>query len=132
MKKENIMNTQIFISPVRLTVTAIAVAAVCLCAPEIVYAAVGFGDIGRNVADNAKGVATGVTMAGFAGGAFMGVWGCVDLYKAAHSNGQQSPGKGFSKLMIGGLLLAIGEVLGSGSATLFGTNQTSGLGALGL
>jgi hypothetical protein len=37
------------------------------------------------VADNAKGVAKGITMAGFAGGAGMGVWGCVDMYNAFYS-----------------------------------------------
>jgi hypothetical protein len=119
-------------SPVRWTVAVLGMAAVWTLAPEIAQAAVAFGDIGRNVADNAKGVAKGITMAGFAGGAGMGVWGCVDMYKAAHSQGQQSPGKGLTKVIIGALLLGIGEFLGSGSATLFGSDQTSGLGELGL
>jgi hypothetical protein len=81
------MKTQNFItdSPVRWTVAVLGMAAVWTLAPEIAQAAVAFGDIGRNVADNAKGVAKGITMAGFAGGAGMGVWGCVDMYKASHS-----------------------------------------------
>ncbi len=54
------------------------------------------------------------------------------MYKAAHSQGQQSPAKGLTKLMIGALLLGVGEFLGSGSATLFGSDQTSGMGELGL
>jgi hypothetical protein len=54
------------------------------------------------------------------------------MYKAAHSQGQQSPGRGLTKVIIGALLLGVGEFLGSGSATLFGSEQTSGLGELGL
>ncbi len=119
-------------SPVRLTIAALGMAAVWMFTPEIAQAAVAFGEIGQNVAENAKGVAKGITMGGFATGAGMGVWGCIDMYKAAHSQGQQSPAKGLTKLMIGALLLGVGEFLGSGSATLFGSDQTSGMGELGL
>jgi len=54
------------------------------------------------------------------------------MYKAAHSQGQQSPARGLTKLMIGALLLGVGEFMGSGSASLFGSDQTSGMGVLGL
>jgi hypothetical protein len=54
------------------------------------------------------------------------------MYKAAHSQGQQSPARGLTKVIIGALLLGVGEFLGSGSATLFGSDQTSGMGELGL
>ena len=128
MKDHNIISD----SPVRWLAATIAITAIWSFFPEIAEAAVAFGEIGRNVADNAKGVAKGITMAGFATGTGMGVWGCVDMYKAAHSQGQQSPAKGLTKLMIGALLLGVGEFLGSGSATLFGSDQTSGLGELGL
>ncbi|WP_278593735.1 hypothetical protein [Bilophila wadsworthia] len=70
------------ISPVRITVAGLAVAAVWLLTPELVQAAVTFGDIGQNVADSAKGVAKGITVGGFAAGAGMGVWGCIDMYNA--------------------------------------------------
>ena len=128
------MKVQNFItdSPVRWTAAAISITAVWAFAPEIAQAAVAFGEIGQNVAENAKGVAKGITMSGFAGGVGMGVWGCVDMYKAAHSQGQQSPARGLTKVIIGALLLGVGEFLGSGSATLFGSDQTSGLGELGL
>lgn len=128
------MKTNFFnmVSPTRWAVVAVAVSAVWLFAPEIAEAAVAFGEIGRNVADNAKGVAKGITMGGFAAGAGMGVWGLVDVYKATHSQGQQSPARGLTKVVIGALLLGVGEFLGSGSATLFGSDQTSGLGELGL
>jgi len=36
------------------------------------------------------------------------------------------------KVLIGSVLLGLGEALGSGSATLFGSDQTSGLNDLGL
>jgi hypothetical protein len=51
---------------------------------------------------------------------------------AAHGQGQQSPARGLTKVVIGTLLLGVGEFLGSGSATLFGSDQTSGMGELGL
>jgi len=129
------MKTQNFITDTPVfwaAVTTIAITAIWVFAPVIAQAAVAFGEIGQNVADNAKGVAKGITMGGFATGVGMGVWGCIDMYKAAHSNGQQSPAKGLTKVIIGALLLGVGEFLGSGSATLFGSDQTTGLGELGL
>ena len=86
------------------------------------------------MADSAKGVAKGVTMAGFASGAGMGVWGCIDLYKASKGQSGQTGNyaPGVAKVVIGALALGIGEFLGSGSATLFGSDQTTGLDELGL
>ena len=69
--------------PVRTTATVLGATFVCLFAPEISHAAVAFGDIGRNIAENAKGVATGITLGGYCAGAGMGVWGCVGMYKAS-------------------------------------------------
>ena len=122
------------VSPVRFTAAALSAAAVWLLVPELALAAVTFGDIGQNVADSAKGVAKGVTMAGCASGAGMGVWGCIDLYKASKSQSGQSGNyaPGVAKVVIGALALGIGEFLGSGSATLFGSDQTTGLDELGL
>jgi hypothetical protein len=55
------------------------------------------------------------------------------MYKAAHGQGQSTHAKGITKILIGAGLLGIGEFLGSGSATLFGSDQAaSGLGELGL
>ena len=48
------------------------------------------------------------------------------------SQGQSTYAGGLTKVMIGALALGLGELLGSGSATLFGSDQTSGLGELGL
>jgi hypothetical protein len=72
------------VSPARLTVTALSFAAVWLLAPEIAHAAVAFGEIGQNVAENAKGVAKGITMGGYATGAGMGVWGRIEMYNASY------------------------------------------------
>lgn len=79
----NIIRNTASVSPVRFTVACMGMAAVWLFAPEIVQAAVTFGEIGQNVADNSKGVAKGITMAGYAAGAGMGVWGTIDMYKDA-------------------------------------------------
>ena len=71
------------VSPTRLTVTFAAGAAVWLLAPELAHAAVAFGEIGQNIAQNAKGVAKGITLGGFAtGGAwvFGVVWICTSLH----------------------------------------------------
>jgi len=128
----NIIRNTISVSPVRFTVACMGMAAVWLFAPEIVQAAVTFGEIGQNVADNSKGVARGITMAGYAAGVGMGAWGTVDMYKATKNQGQSTYAGGLTKVIIGALALGLGELLGSGSATLFGSDQTSGMGELGL
>ena len=120
------------VSPARWTAFFLGVAVVWMLQPEIAHAAVAFGEIGQNVAANAKGVAKGITMGGYAAGAGMGVWGCVDMYKAGKGQGQSTYAGGITKVIVGALALGIGEFLGSGSATLFGSDQTSGLGELGL
>lgn len=120
------------VSPLRFTAAFLGMAAIWLLAPELAQAAVTFGEIGQNVAENAKGVAKGVTLAGYAAGAGMGVWGTVDMYKATKQQGQSTYAGGLTKVVIGALALGLGELLGSGSATLFGSDQTSGMGDLGL
>ena len=128
----NIIRNTFSVSPVRFTVACMGMAAVWLFAPEIVQAAVTFGEIGRNIADNSKGVAKGITMVGYAAGAGMGLWGTVEMYKATKQQGQSTYASGLTKVIIGALALGLGEFLGSGSATLFGSDQTSGMGELGL
>ena len=128
----NTIKNTFSVSPVRFTVACMGMAAVWLFAPEIVHAAVTFGEIGENVAENAKGVAKGVTLAGYASGAGMGVWGCVDMYKATKRQGESTYPGGLIKILVGAVLLGLGETLGSGSATLFGADQTSGMSDLGL
>lgn len=128
----NTIKNTFSVSPVRFTVACMGMAAVWLFAPEVVQAAVTFGEIGQNIADNSKGVARGITMAGYAAGAGMGLWGTVDMYKATKNQGQSTYAGGLTKVIIGALALGLGEFLGSGSATLFGSDQTSGMGELGL
>lgn len=128
----NTIKNTFSVSPVRFTVACMGMAAVWLFAPEIVHAAVTFGEIGQNIADNSKGIARGITMAGYAAGAGMGLWGTVDMYKATKNQGQSTYAGGLTKVIIGALALGLGEFLGSGSATLFGSDQTSGMGELGL
>ena len=53
----NIVKNTFSVSPLRFTAVFMGMAAVWLFAPEIVHAAVTFGEMGENVADNAKGVA---------------------------------------------------------------------------
>lgn len=120
------------VTPGQVTVTALMMAGVWLLGPELAQAAVTFGEIGTNVADSSKGVAKGITMVGYAAGAGMGVWGCVEMFKAGKRQGDATYGGGITKVMIGALALGLGEFLGSGSATLFGSDQTSGLGELGI
>lgn len=119
-------------SPTRWALFCMAVFAIWMFAPQIAHAAVALGEMGQNVAENAKGVAKGITMGGYVSGTFMGVWGFVEMYKASKNQGQATYPGGLAKLLIGGGALALGEALGSGSATLFGSDQTSGLGELGL
>lgn len=121
------------ISPPRLAAAILGTACICFFAPELSLAAVPFGEMGQNVAENAKGVAKGITMAGYAGGTGMGVFGSVEMYKASRQgNPNASYAGGIIKIIVGALILGLGEFFGSGSATLFGSDQTSGLGDLGL
>lgn len=120
------------ISPWRMAAAAIGCGAVWLMGPDMAQAAVTFGEMGQNVAENAKGVAKGITLSGYAAGTAMGVLGFTEMYKASKSQGQATYLGGIIKLLVGALVLGLGEFLGSGSATLFGSDQTSGLGELGL
>ena len=54
------------------------------------------------------------------------------MYKTTKNQGQSTYAGGLPKVGIGALALGLGELLGSGSATLFGSDQTSGMGELGL
>lgn len=119
-------------SPYKLSLCLLGVGLVWLCTPDMALAVVAFGEIGSNVAENAKGVAKGITMGGYAAGAGMGVWGCVDMFNASKGRSESTYTKGLSKVVVGALALGIGEFLGSGSATLFGADQTTGLGELGI
>ena len=120
------------ISPWHVTVAVIGCCAAWLFGPEIAQAAVTFGEMGENVAENAKGVAKGVTLTGYAAGATMGVLGFVEMYKASKSQGQSTYHGGIVKILVGALALGLGEFLGSGSASIFGSDQTTGLGELGI
>ena len=62
----------------------------------------------------------------------MGVLGFVEMYKASKSQGQSTYQGGIVKLLVGALALGLGEFLGSGSASIFGSDQTTGLGELGV
>ena len=119
-------------SAVQLMAAVVGMAAIGLYAPAIAQAAVAFGEIGTNIADNSKGVAKGVTFAGYAGGIIMGFLGLTDMYKASKRQSDSSYGVGLAKILVGGLALGFGETMGSGSASLFGSDQTSGLNELGI
>lgn len=120
------------ISSVKYTATFLCCASIWIFTPELALAAITFGDIGLNIAENAKGIAKGITMGGYAAGMFMAVWGTIEMFKAGKRQGESTYAGGVTKIVIGALALGVGEVLGSGSATLFGTDQTTGLGELGL
>lgn len=68
------------ISPWRVTAVAIGCGAIWLIGPEVAQAAVTFGEMGQNVAENAKGVAKGITLSGYAAGTAMGVFGFTEMY----------------------------------------------------
>ena len=119
-------------SSLRLSWLMFGAAAAVLLAPDAADAAITAGEMGFNIADNAKGVAKGITMAGFTTGVGMGLCGGVEMYKASRERNDGSYKSGLAKLLIGAVLLGLGEALGSGSATLFGSDQTTGLNELGL
>ena len=119
-------------SSLRRSLLMLGAGAAFLLAPDAADAAITAGEMGLNIADNAKGVAKGITMAGFATGIGMGLCGGIEMFKAAKERNDGSYKSGMVKVLIGSVLLGLGEALGSGSATLFGSDQTSGLNDLGL
>lgn len=119
--------------PWQVTAVALGCCAIWLFGPEIAQAAVTFGEMGENVAENAKGVAKGVALTGYLIGAVMAILGFVEMYKASKGPGGQSTYTGgLAKLLIAALILGLGAFISSGSATFFGSDQTSGLGELGI
>ena len=56
----------------------------------------------------------------------------IDMYKATKRQGESTYPGGLIKILVGAVLLGLGETLGSGSATLFGADQNSGMSDLGL
>ena len=131
MKYKKIDNQ--FLSNIMFWGCLMALAIVYLYWPALAQAAISFGDIGNNVADSAKGIAKGITLSGYAGGVGMGVWGIVEMVKASkQGGGGHTYGGGLIKIIMGALVLGLGEFLGSGSATLFGSDQPTGLDELGL
>jgi uncharacterized membrane protein len=121
------------LSPLRVSMAFIAMFACILYAPQIVMAAVALGEIGQNVAQNAKGAAKGIMYFGFTMATGMFFWGGFELYKASKqgSGGYTYPG-GFIKIGVAMLILGASAVISSFSATLFGSDQTTGLNELGL
>lgn len=120
------------VSPWQVTAVALGCCAIWLFGPEIAQAAVTFGEMGENVAENAKGVAKGVALTGYLIGAVMAILGFVEMYKASKGPGQSTYPGGLAKLLIAALILGLGAFISSGSATFFGSDQTSGLGELGI
>jgi hypothetical protein len=55
------------------------------------------------------------------------------MYKSVNAQGtQNNQTKGLNKIAIGALLLGLSGILGAASATMFGSDQTTGYGELGL
>ena len=121
------------LSPLRISIACVAMLACVLYASEIVAAAVALGEIGQNVAENAKGAAKGIMFFGYAMATGMFLWGGFELYKASRQGGGGAtyPG-GFIKIGVAMLILGVSTVIGSASATFFGSDQTTGLSELGL
>lgn len=119
-------------TPTRCALSLLALSACALFTPELTHAAVSFGDIGQNVASNATGMAKGITMIGYLAGVIFVILGIVEMYQASKNEPQKTFGGGIVKILVGVLALALGEIVGSGAATLFGSDQTSGLGELGI
>ncbi len=113
------------------TLSFLSLSAYCLF-PELSFANTGFGDIGNNITENSKGVAEALKFLGYTAGMGFVVWGCFDLYGATNGRGNSTYASGLIKILIASLLLAAPSVIGSSSTTIFGTDQTTGLGELGL
>lgn len=114
------------------SIAFISMSAIFLLFPELSLAETSFGDIGNNLTENSKGIAEALKFIGFTGGTGSAVWGCFDLYQAGNGRGNATYSSGGKKIMVAVLLLGISSLVGSGSTTLFGTDQTTGLDELGI
>lgn len=87
-------------SSLRLSLLMLGAGAAFLLAPDAADAAITAGEMGLNIADNAKGVAKGITMAGFATGIGMGLCGGIEMFKAAKERNDGSYKSGMVKVLI--------------------------------
>ncbi len=116
----------------RITVAFLSMASVMLFQPEIVHAAASFGDIGETIGENAKGMALAALMLGFFAGVVFGIFGVSDFVKASRQGSQDSYYSATWKIIVAVCLLGFSAVIGSGSMTIFETDQTTGFDELGL
>jgi hypothetical protein len=101
--------------------------------PEVAHAAVALGDMFTNIGTNMKQAGPAIKYGSFAVGGVMSATGVKGIYDSQRAGGGQVPLKdGIIKLAVGVGLLSLGGVIQSGSVTLFGSDQASGVGELGL
>jgi len=86
----------------------------------------GVGQLGKNIAENAPGVASALQAGGFVGGFCFVLAGIKELHDAQKKQPNASFGGGAMKCAAGALLLGVGGWVTSASETIFGTDQSSG------
>ncbi|MGL4208169.1 MAG: hypothetical protein ACRCTY_02150 [Candidatus Adiutrix sp.] len=90
----------------------------------------GLGDIGENIAGNMSGVAKGIQYAAFAGGVMSTVMGINDFRNV--SSQKATVGQAVTKIAVGTAFLGLGAFISMSSSTIFGGDESSGMGELGL
>lgn len=103
---------------------------ILLMHPNVALAA-DLGSVGETVGDNLKRGAAALKYLSFTGGLYYGISGLKGMYDAQRQQGQVTMGQAATKLGIGAGLAGIGGVIQTMSATMFGSDQASGLGELG-
>jgi hypothetical protein len=87
--------------------------------------------LGENAATQVSGIAKVVQYGAFLGGLVLVVMGLFDFYKAG-SSPQHTVGSGAKKCVVGAVLLGLGAIITAFSASIFGSDQSSGMGEIGL
>lgn len=91
----------------------------------------GLGDLGENVASNMSGLAKGAQYGAFFIGLVSFIAGIFEFKGVGHKQGC-TVGGGVLKCGVGVCLLGLGAFLTASSTTIFGTDESSGMGELGL
>lgn len=128
----NFINHQLSISPLRWTAAVIGVAAVWLLMPEIVQAARHLRRNRRKCGGKRQRRRQGRHPCRIRLRCRHGRLGLRGHVQGHKRQGESTYPGGLIKILVGAVLLGLGETLGSGSATLFGADQTSGMSDLGL
>ena len=108
---------------VNTRILSLAVTAIIAAESSDAMATQGLGDIGRNQVTTFSGLAEGLYYGALFGGIALAIAGLLQI-SAAHKK-QESIKPGVILLIVGGAMSSVTAVIGSGSATIFGSDNSN-------